>query len=401
MDMYPRILNPLKSKSFFLFGARGTGKTTYLKSIFEGRYVLWIDFLKSSTEEQFSRNPELLFDIAMSAAPEYEWIIIDEIQKIPKILDTIHLILESKKIKTKFILTGSSARKLKRGSANLLAGRVFSNHFFPFTFIELGKDFDLEKAINYGMLPTVWVSENEEEIREYLKSYVEVYVKEEIWLEQLIKSLAPFRKFLEVASQMSGEIINYSNIAKQINVDVKTVQNYFLILEDTLLAFNLEAYHSSIRKRLISAPKFYFFDLGVKRALERTLNLKIEAHNFTYGKNFEQFIITQIFFLNSHLKCDFKFYYLKTKDGVEIDLIIDRANLPLILIEIKSTSTIDSTHLKSIKEIKSSLPGSLAFCFSNDIFDREIDQIKVTNWKNGILELFPQLKNQNASQLKS
>lgn len=353
---------------------------------------MWLDFLKASEEEQFSRNPELLYDIVISANPQYDWIVVDEIQKIPKILDTIHLVLESGKTKTKFALTGSSARKLKRGSANLLAGRVFSNYFFPFMFLELENSFDLDKAINYGMLPTVWVTENEEEIKSYLRSYAEIYIKEEVWHEQLIKNLTPFRKFLEVASQMSGEIINYSKIAKQINIDTKTVQNYFLILEDTLLSFSLEAYHSSIRKRLITAPKFYFFDLGVKRALERTLNLKIEKQNFTYGKNFEQFIITQMHFFNFNFNFnfDYKFYYLKTKDGAEIDLIIDRPGASLVLIEIKSSSQIDKSDLRNLIEFKKSLPESIAYCLSNDPFERIVEDVKIINWQKGILELFPQ-----------
>lgn len=386
--MYPRKAKVLKSKSFFLFGARGTGKTTYLKQLFKEDRVLWLDFLKSSDEEQFSRNPELLYDIVISASPVYDWVVIDEIQKIPKILDTIHLIIESGKSKTKFALTGSSARKLKRGSANLLAGRVFSNHFFPLTFTELGNSFDLDKAINYGMLPTIWNYSDEEEIKAYLRSYAEIYIKEEVWLEQLIKNLTPFRKFIEIAAQMSGEIVNYSKIAKQLNIDTKTVQNYFLILEDTLLSFTLEAYHTSVRKRLISAPKFYFFDLGVKRALERTLNLKIEKQNFTYGKNFEQFIISQMFFLNSNYNLDYKFYYLKTKDGAEIDLIIERPGKKLVLIEIKSSNSIDKTDIRNLIEFKKSLPNSEAFCLSNDPYERKIEDVRILPWQQGMIELF-------------
>ena len=386
--MYPRTINILKSKSFFLFGARGTGKTTFLKQFFKAENVLWLDFLKSSDEERFSRNPELLYDIIINATHSYDWVVIDEVQKIPKILDTIHLILESGKTKIKFALTGSSARKLKRGTANLLAGRVFSHYFFPFVFSDLESSFDLDKAINYGMLPTVWVTNDEEEIKAYLRSYAELYVKEEVWLEQLIKNLMPFRKFLEVASQMSGEIVNYSKIAKQINIDTKTVQNYFLILEDTLLSFSLEAYHSSVRKRLITAPKFYFFDLGVKRALERTLNLKIEKQNFTYGKNFEQFIISQMFFYNKNLNFDYKFYFLKTKDGVEIDLIIDRPGTGLLLIEIKSSNQVDKSDLRHLIEFKKLFSHSEACCLSNDPFARTIEDVKVVHWQQGLRELF-------------
>ncbi len=391
MDMYPRICNILKTQSFFLLGPRGTGKSTYLKYLFSDSNVLWFDFLKSADEERFSENPDLLFDIVTTAKQTYDWVVIDEVQKVPKILDIIHRIIESKVVNTKFALTGSSARKLKRGSANMLAGRAFSHHLFPFSYQELGSSFDLQKAINFGMLPVIWNYSNEvtqeEEIKAYLRSYVELYVKEEVWIEQLIKNLPPFRKFLEVAAQMSGEIINYSKIAKQIRCDVKTVQNYFLILEDTLMSFSLEAYHTSVRKRLISSPKFYFFDLGVKRALERTLNLQLLPSSFTYGKNFEEFIITQIIFLNEYKKLDYRFFYLKTKDGAEIDLIIERPGKALVLIEIKSSTNVDDSDISTLLEFKKSLPSAQCYCLSLDLIDRTKKDVRIVFWTNGLKEL--------------
>ncbi len=381
MDMYPRICNTPKSNSFFLFGARGTGKSTHLKALFASNQTLWIDFLKSEDEERFAADPDILYSIVTSAVPSYEWVVIDEVQKIPKILDTIHRIIESKTVTTKFALTGSSARKLKRGSANMLAGRAYAYHLFPFSFKELGTSFDLEKTINFGMLPTVYNLKNDEDIKDYLRSYTELYVKEEVWLEQLIKNLTPFRKFLEVAAQMSGEIVNYSKIAKQIGCDTKTVQNYFLILEDTLLSFTLEAYHSSIRKRLISAPKFYFFDNGVKRSLERTLNMKITPSNFAFGKAFEHFIITQAFFLNQYKKLDYRFFYLKTKDGAEIDLIIDRPGRPLALVEIKSATKVDDSDASTLIEFKKSLPDADCYLLSLDKLDRVSRDIHFCYWQ--------------------
>jgi len=381
----------LKSQSFFFLGARGTGKTTYLNALFSQSNVLWLDFLKSTDEETFSQNPDLLFDIVTTAPKPYEWVVIDEVQKVPKILDVIHRIIEAKLVETKFALTGSSARKLKRGSANMLAGRAYSHHLFPFSYRELGPSFDLNKAMNFGMLPVVWNFSNEarfeEEIKAYLRSYAELYVKEEVWIEQLIKNLTPFRKFLDVAAQMSGEIVNYSKIAKQVNCDVKTVQNYFLILEETLMSFTLEAYHTSVRKRLISAPKFYFFDLGVKRALARTLNLQLLPSNFTYGKHFEEFIITQAIFLNEYKKLDYRFFYLKTKDGAEIDLIIERPGKPLALIEIKSSDHVDDSDISTLAEFKKSFPSAQGFCLSLDPFERTRKDVRMIFWQKGFEEL--------------
>jgi len=384
MDMYPRLCNPLKSKSFILIGSRGTGKSTFLKAIFSENDTLWIDFLTAKDEDRFSSNPDTLFDIVTLAKNPYEWVIIDEVQKVPKILDVIHRILESKIVNTKFALTGSSARKLKKGAANLLAGRAISHFLFPFTVDELGSDFNLEKALNFGLLPTVWTTSSNEEIKEYLRSYTDLYIKEEIWLEQLIKNLVPFRKFLEVSSQMNGEIINFSKIARQIDCDVKTVQNYFQILEDTNITFTLEAYHTSIRKRLISSPKFYFFDIGIKRALERSLNLEITPNNFTYGKHFEHFLIIQMFFCNHYKKLDYQFFYLKTKDGAEIDLIIDRPGEPLAIIEIKSTSKIEKNDFQTLIEFKRSLPNAEAFCLSQDTYERVDSEINIMPWQKGL-----------------
>jgi predicted AAA+ superfamily ATPase len=181
-------------------------------------------------------------------------------------------------------MTGSSARKLKRGGANLLAGRAFVYHLFPFSFVEVGEMFDLEKALNWGMLPQIFATRTNDDRVRFLQAYAYTYLKEEIAAEQIVRKLGPFRRFLEVAAQCNGKIINYAKIASDVGVDDKTVKEYFLTLEDTLIGFFLEPFQHSFRKRLSHKPKFYFFDLGVTKALARTLTVELRPSTSAYGE---------------------------------------------------------------------------------------------------------------------
>lgn len=247
--MYARHLNYSKSHSFFLLGPRGVGKSTWLQQIFGKKKCLWFNLLTAETELQLARDPDLILKKWQALKTKPEFIIIDEIQKNPKLLDIVHKGIEEHKIK--FILTGSSARKLKRGAANMLAGRAFEFFMLPFSLFELQKDFDLDLALNYGMLPKIYSNELVKSLdkERYLFSYVSTYFKEEILSEQIIRNLDPFRKFLEIAAQMNGQIINYSKIARDAGIDAKQVERYFPILVDTLIGFNLEPYHNSVRRR--------------------------------------------------------------------------------------------------------------------------------------------------------
>ena len=226
-------------------------------------------------DDRLARNPSSLKTM-IAANPNKKWILIDEIQKNPKLLDVIHSLSSDKKIK--FILTGSSARKLKRGSANLLAGRAFKYVCHPLTHLELETEFKLQEVLQFGALPEIF-SLSIDEKKDYLRAYVETYFKEEIVAEQIVRKLRPFKIFLTVAAQMNGRILNINKIAHDVGVDHATVQNYFEILEETLVGFLLEPFHESVRKRQRKASKFYYFDLGVVRALKKRWITKLSPEH--------------------------------------------------------------------------------------------------------------------------
>ncbi|OGQ08443.1 MAG: hypothetical protein A3G32_10165 [Deltaproteobacteria bacterium RIFCSPLOWO2_12_FULL_40_28] len=383
--MFHRIITPLKSSSFFLFGARGTGKTSFLKQFFHTDATYWVDLLEPEIETLFSKNPSQLKQ-GILAKPKTKWVILDEIQKVPKLLDVVHQLIESTKIK--FALTGSSARKLKRGGANLLAGRAFLNTLYPLTFLELGTTFDLVQSLKWGGLPKIYSLTTDDEKKSYLKTYAHTYLKEEIMTEQIIRRLDPFRCFLETASQGNGEIINYSNIAKDVGADTKTVQSYYQILEDTLIGFHLPAYHKSIRKQQRHNPKFYFFDTGVKRALDNTLTMELLPNTYAFGKAFEHFLIIELIRLNDYYHKDFRFFYLRTQNQLEIDLIVERPGLPTALIEIKSASQVDERDTKTVQLFLNDFKKAEGFCMSNDPKPKLIDGIHCLPWQEGLQKIF-------------
>jgi uncharacterized protein len=383
LSMYQRQLNILKTNSFFLFGARGTGKSTLLDAIIPKDNTLWINLLSSGDEESYQLNPDLLSQRIAKLNPE--WVVIDEVQKIPKLLDVVHKEIEEKKIK--FALTGSSARKLKRGGANLLAGRAFVNNLYPLTSLELRDDFSLDQVINWGSLPAVCGFESALEKKAFLKAYVDTYLKEEILQEQIVRNVVPFRKFLQIASQSSGAILNLSRIAKDINADWSTVRSYFEILEDTLLGFYLPAYDKSVRKQQLKSGKFYLFDLGVKKALDGNLSINIESGQL-FGPMFEHFIILEIYRLNDYLQKDFKLSFLATQGGLEIDLVIERPSKKTLLIEIKSSKQIREDHLRHLKLITEDFPDDFeAVCLCQESHARDVAGIKILPWREGLSDI--------------
>lgn len=353
-----------------------------LREQFHSDVALFLDLLDPEMEERFSRDPNQLTRLVEALPESSQWVVIDEIQKLPKLLDVVHALIT--KTSHHFAMTGSSARQLRRGSANMLAGRAFVLQLFPLTHRELGEHFNLEHALHWGTLPHLTHLTLDIDKQRYLNTYARVYLKEEVWNEQLVRNLDPFRKFLEVAAQTNGEIINYARIASDVLADRKTVQSYFQILEDTLLGFFLEPYHQSIRKRQRQSPKFYLFDGGIKRALSGEVSFPIGEGTYAYGKAFEHFVLCELIRLNSYQEKDYRFSYLRTAGNVEIDVIIERPGLPIALVEIKSATRIDERKIASLRQIRKSFDQAEAYCLSRDETVQKFDNVVALPWKKGI-----------------
>lgn len=388
--MFQRLLNPIQTQSYFLFGARGTGKSTFLANRFSKTETLWIDLLNPAVEDYYRQTPQALEQEVAGFKKKPKWVVIDEVQKVPRILDVVHGLIE--KYRMKFVLTGSSARKLKRGASNLLAGRALLNYMHPLTHLELNDQFKLQDVLGFGSLPKIYSLKTAKEKEEYLKSYALVYLKEEIQLEQIVRKIEPFRDFLEVSALQSGKLLNANMIAKQVGVDDKTIINYFQILEDSMFGFYLPAYHRSIRKAQRKHPKFYYFDIGVKRALERSLDSKPAAGTSYFGELFEHFVINEIRRIASYNMKDYRLCYFGTTDDAEIDLVIDRGRSSPIFVEIKSTDYIDETEVRKMAKITQELGNVKKLYLSQDTHSRKINGVDCLHWRKGIQSIFHESK---------
>jgi len=369
-----------------LFGARGTGKSTWVEQQFLSHSsALRIDLLHADEEERFSRNPALLEAILREQQVKPEWVFIDEVQKIPKLLDQVHRLIEREK--QKFILSGSSARKLKRDGANLLAGRAFIYHLHPFTAQELGARWNLDRALNHGTLPQAWLSDSPEACRSYLRSYVQTYLREEVMIEQLVRRLDPFRAFLEISAQMNGKVLNFSRIAREVGVSDKTILGYYQILEDTLLGFSLPAFHRSIRKSQAQHSKFYWFDTGVKRQLDRTIESQLVPSTAAYGEAFEHLVILEIIRRAEYAGKDWTYSFFRTKEGNEIDLVISPNRKQEVLVEIKSTTRVDPTEVRLLDRLSESFNPLGIYYLSQDPHPQRIGQVSCLPWEQGLEQI--------------
>lgn len=359
---YLQIENELDS-SIFLFGARQTGKSTLLRNQLKG--AIYIDLLDSELLMRFRSKPNLLYEM-LQDKDEQTVVVIDEIPEVPELLNEVHRLISEKGIK--FVLCGSSARKLKRKGHNTLGGRALPCYFFPLVSAEI-PNFDLDKALLHGMLPTHYFAKNPQRL---LAAYIDVYLKEEILQESIVRQLGTFQRFLEVAALSNGEMINYSNIATDCGIKVHTVRAYFDILEDTLIGYRIPAYTQTIKRRLIQAPKFYFFDVGLPQyLLNRTT---IAQGTIEYGHAFEHFIVQELvaFIRYNHKKETLS--YWRTHTGVEVDAVIGDAQ---VAIEIKSTNNIQSKHLKGLKSFVSDYPHARPIVVSLDKLTRKTDGIEI------------------------
>ena len=342
--------------------------------------------LDPELEDRLVKRPEELKQIVEAMQSKIKFFVIDEVQKVPKLLDVVHSLIE--KTKKIFILTGSSARKLKRGHANLLAGRAFVYNLHPFSCLELEKTLDLNEVLQWGLLPKIHLLKSDKSKIQFLQAYAHTYLKEEIWAEQFVQNLDPFRRFLEVAAQMNGKIINCSNLSRDVGVDDKTINKYFSILEDTLIGFLLHGFKHSFRKRLNTRPKFYFFDPGVKRALTRTLTIPIKEGTFAYGDAFEHLMILECIKLASYYKSEYQFSYLRTKDDAEVDLVVERPGKSVLFIEIKSSTHIRKEDLRTFITLTKDFGKCESICLSNDPYEKIIEGVKVMPWKKGLKKYF-------------
>ena len=382
--MFQRSISPSDSSSFLLLGPRGSGKSTLLRDRFASRPTVWVDLLDPDTEHRFSRQPAALREV-IAATPTADWVVIDELQKVPALLDVVHGCIEGAlgaDRRVRFAMTGSSARRLNRGAVNLLAGRAFVYHLFPLTAREIGPAFDLFQCLRFGTLPAILAFAADGDRAEFLRAYARTYLKEEVWGEHLVRRLDPFRHFLEVAAQCNGEIVNFSNIARDVGVDHKTVGSYFEILD-----FMLEPWHTSVRKRQRQAPKFWWFDPGVARALAGTLTVDIVPRSTGFGRAFEHFVILEIIRAADYARSDFRFSYLRTKDDAEIDLIVERPGRPPVLVEIKSTERVEPRHVRDLERFLPDFPGALPLCLSRDPLRRRVGDVLALPWQEGLAEM--------------
>lgn len=367
-------LSDANEDSIFFFGARQTGKTTLLKQLFpSARYY---DLLKSNEFERLSRSPYLLRE-ELQDCPENELVIIDEIQKLPVLLDEVHWLIVNCNLR--FILTGSSARKLRRTGVNLLGGRALVNYLFPLVSAELN-DFDLNRALNNGMIPRHYLITD---ASKRLAGYVGVYLQTEIIQEALVRNLPSFNRFLEAAALTDGEMVVYSNIAADCGVSTVTVKSYFEILADTLFGFYVPAYTKTIKRKLIQAPKFYLFDVGVTNYLLKRGHLKQGSPE--YGHAFEHFIIQELrAYLGYNGKQDALSYW-RTGSGIEIDAVLGDAEVGL---EIKSSTEVKGHQLKGLLSFGQDYPNARLIIVSLDLNPRRKDNIEIMPYKDFLKELW-------------
>ncbi|NLH38437.1 MAG: ATP-binding protein [Elusimicrobia bacterium] len=355
------------NRSAFLWGPRKTGKTTLLKQQFPD--ALWIDFLNYDTFLILNQRPSSLREII--EAQNSRIIVMDEVQKIPSIMNEIHWLIENKGYQ--FILSGSSARKLRRNNSNLLGGRAWRFELYPLVTAEL-KDFDLNRALLSGLLPSHYFSSD---CLMDLKAYVNDYLKEEIQAEALTRNLPAFSKFLLSAAITNGMLLNYSNAARESGVSVKTIREYYQILEDTLVGRHLLPFKKTKKRRIIETSKFFFFDIGIVSAL---LNYKsIICGTVEYGRAFEHFILQECWAYSHYSRLDFPISFWRTASGAEVDIILGDAD---VAIEVKSSDK-GNYRINGLHLFNDEYKCKKSFIVSRELLKRKISSnITVLPWKD-------------------
>lgn len=361
-------------ESCFLWGARQTGKSTLLK--FLHPESLYFDLLLSDEYERLLRRPSLLREI-IEGSDISSPVIVDEIQRIPELLNEVHWLIENRGIR--FILSGSSPRKILRSGGNLLGGRALRYELHPLVSAEI-PDFDLIKALNNGLLPRHYLSNNPAKL---LSAYIGNYLRDEIITEARIRNITSFSRFLEAAAFSNGEMVNYSNIAADCGVSSPTVREYFQILEDTLTGHFLPSFQKNPKRRVINAPRFYFFDVGIAGYLIK--RGRIDYGSEAFGKAFEHFIYQEIIAHSHYSDLNYPICYWRTTSQLEVDFILGDHETA---IEVKSTNMVNPRHLKGLKSFSEEYNVKRSIVVSTDPHPRRIDDIMILPWKMFLEELW-------------
>lgn len=377
--MIPRKIILPENLSFFLFGPRQTGKSYLIDALFT-RKVWKVDLLLGDSYLSYLKSPEL-FRLEAEAKINggmVDTIIVDEVQRLPALLSEIHYLMAQHPA-IRFVLTGSSARKLRRGGSDMLAGRAAACYLFPLTWDELNDRFILDDALRYGTLPALTGREENEKQR-ILSAYVETYLREEIKAEGIARNLSGFSRFLDVAAAQCGELVNCSAIGRECRLSQKTVESYYEILEDTLIGFRLEPWHKSVRKRLSAHPKFYLFDTGVTNAINRRLTAGLDPS--VRGRLFEQFIICEIYRAVRYAGSEMRMYHWRTGNGAETDCILEKHGSIVAAIEIKSIPRVSGADCSGLRSFREDHPATPLFvaCTAQNGYD--LNGISVLPWQD-------------------
>lgn len=347
--MYTRLIIPPKDKSFFLFGPRGTGKTTWVTTTFPKAILL--DLLESELYNDLLANPQRLERLIPKETRE--WIVIDEVQRIPELLNEVHRLIEKKR--HRFILTGSSARRLRKKGVNLLAGRALTYAFHPLAAVELAKDFNLAHSLQFGQLPCAYT---EQDPKAYLESYIRTYLREEIQQEGLARNLGAFSRFLETASFSQGSVLNTSAVARECAVERKVVDNYFSILEDLLIGCRLPVFTKRAKRRMVAHQKFYFFDVGIYRTLHPSGPLDMPEE--MEGVAFETLVFQELRAINDGLRLGYELSYWRTPNQMEVDFVL-YGHRGFNVFEVKRTSRMQESMLRGLRSFLNDYPSARAY----------------------------------------
>lgn len=361
-------------ESFFLWGARQTGKSTLLKAKYPDS--LWFDLLLSDEFERLRRNPSLFREIVL-ADNENKIVVIDEIQRLPELLNEVHWLIVNKE--RQFVLSGSSPRKILRTDTNLLGGRALRYELFPLVSAEI-PDFDLLKALNNGLLPRHYLAANAKRLQ---AAYIGNYLKDELIREAQIRNMAVFTQFLEAAAFSNGEMVNYSNMATDCGVSAHTIKSYFQILEETLIGRYVPVYQHRPKRRVIRAPKFYFFDVGIVNHLLKRGKVAFKSESF--GHAFEHFIYQELYAHSHYSGLDYGISYWRTASQLEVDFILGKHQVAL---EVKGSDNISSRHLRGLKAFMEEYRVDKAVVVCTEPRARLIGNIHILPWQDFLKQLW-------------